>query len=441
MRWHVIAKVGIEDNYTPNIAADVPRLFVAFGRHNDPARMRENVLNKLQEYYGDLPSPAVKDLLHLAMTIYAADLSIPRAFADDNWTREIMIHLPVTDPQRWGNSNETITKMISFLTGDRWSIEFRQRIGSEDYEPVQVNAFPPTKVSLFSGGMDSLVGAIDLLASGQKIALVGHYGGGKTKTFQDDVVDALSEENRENLDIHSFHVLPPRISDKDGETTMRSRSILFIALGLSVADCCGDGVPLYIPENGLISLNVPLTGARDGSASTRTTHPYFISLFRNLLTSLSINHPLILPYRFMTKGEMLLQVSDQQILSRSVPLSMSCAHPEAERWRGGTSNRHCGYCFPCIIRQAAVYATNLPDGPMSVEIINQPPDHNTRKGQDLRAVKIALSRLRNRPQHRVIFDVLDSGPIPQEDLQSYVDVYRRGMEEVRAFVEGRTLQS
>mgnify|MGYP000071078259 CR=1 FL=1 len=439
MIWHVVARDGAEDDFTPDISAGVPRLFVAFDRHDDPNRMREYVLENLQREYGRHPSPTVKDLLRLAMAIYAADLSIPRAFADDNWTREIMLHLPVAAPAQWNDSKETLTKLISFLTGDQWTFEFRQNAGNEEPEPTQLEAFHPTAVSLFSGGMDSLIGALDLLAQGQQIALAGHYGGGKTKHFQDNIATELRENHREHLNIHAFHVLPPLLPDETGETTMRSRSILFIALGLSVADVCGDGIPLFIPENGLISLNIPLTGSRDGSASTRTTHPHFIALFKQLLVSLGIDHPLILPYRFMTKGEMLRQANDQGLLVRTVPFSMSCAHPEAERWRGGSSDRHCGYCLPCIIRQAAVYNANLTDGPMAVDIINDPPDPDSKKGQDLRAVKIALQRLRNRPRHRIVLDLLDSGPIPQEDLSNYVDVYLRGMEEVRAFIERRAV--
>lgn len=440
MIWHVVVRDGVADDFTPDISADVPRLYVAFDRHHDPARMRENVLEKLQQEYGRLPSHSVKDLLHMAMAIYAADLSILRAIADDNWTRDIMIHLPVANPVLWNDSKETLMKMISFLTGDQWTFEFRQNTVNEDTEPSQVEAFNPTTVSLFSGGMDSLIGTLDLLAQGQQIALVGHYGGGKTKHFQDNIARALLENHRnhrEHLNIHAFHVLPPLLPDKTGEITMRSRSILFIALGLSVANVCGDGIPLFIPENGLISLNIPLTGSRDGSASTRTTHPHFISLVNQVLVSLGINHPLILPYRFMTKGEMLRQVSDQELLAHTVPLSMSCAHPEAERWRGGSSDRHCGYCLPCIIRQAAVYNADLTDGTMAVDIIDDPPDYDSKKGQDLRAVKIALRRLRNRPHYRIVLDLLDSGPIPQEDLDNYVDVYLRGMEEVRAFIERR----
>jgi 7-cyano-7-deazaguanine synthase in queuosine biosynthesis len=439
MIWHVVARDGSADGFTPHLSTDVPRLFVAFNRVDDPFRMRERILEMLQQEYGRLPSASVKDLLRLAMAIYAADLSIPRAMADDNWTRDIILHLPVAYPELWNDSNETLTRMVSFLTGDRWTFEFRQRVDDEEPEHSQLEAFNPTAVSLFSGGMDSLIGALDLIAQGQQIALVGHHGGGVTKRFQKNIADALLENHRERLNMHAFHVLPPLLPDETGETTMRSRSILFIALGLSVADVCGDGIPLFIPENGLISLNIPLTGSRDGSASTRTTHPHFISLFRQLLVSLGINHPLMLSYRFMTKGEMLRQVNDQRLLARTVPFSMSCAHPEAERWRGGSSDRHCGYCLPCIIRQAAVYNANLTDGPMAVDIINNPPDHDSRKGLDLRAVKIALSRLRNRPRHRIVLDLLDSGPIPQEDLSNYMDVYLRGMEEVRAFIERRAL--
>ena len=48
------------------------------------------------------------------------------------------------------------------------------------------------------------------------------------------------------------------------EPTRRSRSILFIALGLAAASARG-GVPLLIGENGFTSLNPPLASERAGS--------------------------------------------------------------------------------------------------------------------------------------------------------------------------------
>lgn len=55
MIWHVVARDGVADDFTPDISADVPRLFVAFDRHHDPARMREDVFEKLKQEYGRLP--------------------------------------------------------------------------------------------------------------------------------------------------------------------------------------------------------------------------------------------------------------------------------------------------------------------------------------------------------------------------------------------------
>lgn len=71
------------------------------------------------------------------------------------------------------------------------------------------------------------------------------------------------------------------------ETTTRGRSVLFLALGVAVASGLGPA-RLLVPENGFISLNVPLTPPRSGSFSTRTTHPHLIALLRDLLNELQL---------------------------------------------------------------------------------------------------------------------------------------------------------
>mgnify|MGYP006218458791 CR=1 FL=1 len=41
---------------------------------------------------------------------------------------------------------------------------------------------------MLSGGLDSFIGAIDLLTHNRNIGFVGHYGGGKgVKPFQDKI--------------------------------------------------------------------------------------------------------------------------------------------------------------------------------------------------------------------------------------------------------------
>ncbi len=78
----------------------------------------------------------------------------------------------------------------------------------------------------------------------------------------------------------------------------------FLSLALLVANSSNEKTEVFIPENGLISLNLPLTPARGGSHSTKTTHPKYISLLNEIFDKVGIKNKIINPYRFMTKGEM-----------------------------------------------------------------------------------------------------------------------------------------
>src|SRR5690606_10617465 len=124
--------------------------------------------------------------------------------------------------------------------------------------------------------LDSCIGAVDLLADGMKLALVSHYGAGTTHPFQDGVFKHLTEEYKDSVRACFCHVEPPQVSGVQREITRRARSFLFIGLAVAVADAHGSETPIYVCENGLISLNVPLTGPRAGSWSTRTTHPHYM---------------------------------------------------------------------------------------------------------------------------------------------------------------------
>ena len=154
-------------------------------------------------------------------------------------------------------------------------------------------------------------------------------------------------------------------------------------------------------ENGLISLNVPLTPAQLGSCSTHTTHPYYIALFRELLQALNLAHPLNLDYRFKTKGEMLRESKNQDLLRRTLPLSMSCAHPDNRRLENLPPGGHCGYCFPCIIRQAAVFESGIPDAAYDNDIFHLPPLSRSDKGKTYGQWKLLWKDLVNGERRRL----------------------------------------
>ena len=70
--------------------------------------------------------------------------------------------------------------MLNFLTGDRWTLGFRSRPNAfARLVPARLSRSRGASfdsVSLFSGGLDSLIGAIDLLEAKDGPLLVSHAG-------------------------------------------------------------------------------------------------------------------------------------------------------------------------------------------------------------------------------------------------------------------------
>src|SRR5690606_979876 len=128
---------------------------------------------------GLTPSETAADLAILAALVTAGDTRISRlADSQDTWTREIDLYLPVHELARWEALAPLVVRILNFLTGDRWRLFLRARNARNRQliVPRRVRVAPPySSVCLFSGGLDSFVGAIDLLAVGQRPLLVSHY--------------------------------------------------------------------------------------------------------------------------------------------------------------------------------------------------------------------------------------------------------------------------
>jgi 7-cyano-7-deazaguanine synthase in queuosine biosynthesis len=434
MIWHVITRFGEADTFEPAIGEQEPRIHVGLRRPGDVFALGPDPLASIARNAGAVPDDRAIDLLSIAEAAFAADLRIARDIEADRWTRSIRLHVPVADPERWSALRPAIAALLGYLTGDEWDLEFRQR-GPVTLKVPPVDPTPPaTKtVCLFSGGLDSLIAGIDLLSQGAPVALVGHYGAGLTNNIQQRVLVPLRARYGEALREFRFFVQPPK-EHSAGEPTMRARSILFLALGVAVASAL-NADRLVVGENGLISLNVPLTLTRLGSNSTRTTHPHVLAMLRDLLKALGLEIAVELPYRFKTKGEMLAETMDPELLAVTAPLTMSCSHPEVGRYRGTTPGNHCGYCVPCIIRRAAFLRAGLPQGAYDTDILTKRLKRGSGTAADLRAFEMGVARFRGMSRTAQVAAVLSTGPIPDEDVSSYADTYARGMAEVSALLE------
>jgi 7-cyano-7-deazaguanine synthase in queuosine biosynthesis len=383
------------------------------------------------------PSATALDLLRLAVSVYVADTRVLRDDAFDGWTRDLALHAFVQDLKLWRDTAPLIGDLLSFLTGDHWRLNFRQTPNA--YRPVAASPgrnpqhVVADRVSLLSGGLDSFVGALDLLEAGHRVAFVGHQtgGGGATSRAQNEVARLLEAAyGIDRVPYLRLFVSPPPLNGRRSEPSTRSRSLLFIALALATASGIG-ATRLVVPENGFISLNVPLTPSRLGSLSTRTTHPHFITLFNSLLSNLGLGTTLALPYRFATKGELLGACKNMNVLRHGMPHTVSCSHTEAGRYHGNP-NLQCGRCVPCVVRRAAIAVLGADPTPYGHQDLSVAPAKGA--GIDLRVLRFGLARFAAKAP--TLADVLVPGPlkVSADDLQHYLGVFDRGLAELRALL-------
>ena len=393
---------------------------------------------------GITPSVIGADLLIIASSVYAADKRISRATeAQDSWTREIDLHIPVAEPERWTQQASALQKMLRFLTGDHWRLFFRLSPRKfRSLVPDATTAEPAiTSYCLFSGGLDSFIGAIDLFSEKVSPLLISHAWVSSDSKHQQLCLDAL---------VKHFAPMPIRqlrsrvgfpeqlIRGNESEKTERSRSFLFFSLAGLAASATSSSTTIHIPENALISLNIPLDPLRLGAFSTRTTHPYFIAKFNELFEAVEIPARLFNPYQYQTKGEMVTGCKDQSFLEKTHALTMSCSSASKARWKGLPPS-HCGHCVPCIIRRAALRKMSVPDATTYVTDLRDGRILNSTKaeGSDIRSFQYAVNRLQNDPIRASVL-IHQSGPLPGDatHIEKLSQGYLRGLKEVEDLLTG-----
>ena len=208
------------------------------------------------------------------------------------------------------------------------------------------------RVIMFSGGLDSLAGAVESAAHGKPLVLVSHRPVAQTNTRQRELFKLL----RERFPVEMMHV-PVWVNKTrlDREPTQRTRSFLYSALGAAVAQVLeAGGVRFY--ENGVVSLNWPLAGEILRTRASRTTHPLAMHYLERLHRLLTGRDDFVIdnPYVFKTKAEVLATIQDHGAVDL-IEQTCSCTHTMFQpknQW-------HCGRCGQCIDRRVAMLAVGL----------------------------------------------------------------------------------
>ena len=388
-----------------------------------------------------------EDLFIIGMSIFSIDKRIPRKLSLDSWTRILNVSIPVLELEKWNQVKEKLNETLRFLTGDMWNIEFRktEEIYMECNRQVnkinRINKDDFNAVSLFSGGLDSFCGAINLMEQGKSLCLVGHNEYPKLKAKQKELADAINVQySLQNCKFISFSAnsYAPICKNnelKKGENTSRGRSFLFLCIAITIAGIIGDAIPVYIPENGFIGLNIPLTNSRNGSCSTRTTHPYFIRNINIILKRIGIKNEIINIFAYETKRSIVNKVKDNEVFKKYAKDTISCSHPCIPRYDRNGNNYYpvnCGYCYPCLIRKSSLQdIDNLKEKytkKVDYDFISKNEDKDITS--DTIAVLNSIYRYLNIEDEELIRLIKCTGNLEKEEIEKFKNVYKNTMEDL-----------
>lgn len=331
--------------------------------HDSPNRVNLEIGDLSRQLAEGMPEEFT-DMLEIAAYVYCADQFTNRGSnkmsnMGSDWRRRFRFRIPVRKPSLWNKTeiSEALCETLGFLAEDEFSFEF---VPATNPRPLQ--AYLPfgdsgaqrlDEVVLFSGGLDSLAGAVDLLfGSHRRVALVSHQSSTMIASKQNRLVQELRLRTASGSLIH----VPIRVnkgSEEATEFTQRTRSMLFASLGFVAARMLRLN-RLRFYENGVVSINLPIAEHVLGARASRTTHPRFLAdcgrLFSLLLgAEFTIQNPFILK----TKAEVIRGLTG---LGHGdlVSSTMSCTRVREITKTG----KHCGGCSQCVDRRVSTLAAN-----------------------------------------------------------------------------------
>lgn len=307
------------------------------------------------------------DLLELASYVYCADRYVSRGSSESpsftGWHRRFRHIAAVRDHKFWSDTktHTLLETLLSFMSGDEHRFEFHP-----NHVTLQAHMFdgpeflqPPakeTQVVMFSGGMDSTCGALEILQNSQKnLILASHISRTGLKTTQNCITEVLKKlfPGRVHHLMFECHLSG---GIRAAEETQRTRSFLYAAVGAAIAKAYNQR-SIHFYENGILSVNLPPSEQFQNARATRTTHPKVLNCLSQLISLIEGNDfEVYNPFFWKTKTDivsLLYKRGGSDIFNSTV----SCSRTFDKGIKH--LQTHCGRCSQCIDRRFATAAAGL----------------------------------------------------------------------------------
>lgn len=305
------------------------------------------------------------DFIEVASFVFAADRVTSRGPLTDpgfgsDWRRNFRLVIAVRDLRFWSRVDvkETLSEVLGFLSEDNWQFEFVDNlhpIPLQEFlpglKPQEVDAAGGTSIVLFSGGLDSLAGAVhELRNSNRYVVLVSHRNlpgvGRRQKALAEELIKRFPRR------VCRVWVNNNLTGIQSQEETQRTRSFFFTAMGAVAAHIeKADRIRFF--ENGIMSVNLPLAAQVVGARSSRSTHPRSLQLLNRFVELLSLHSMEIdNPFNSRTKIEVVRELAHSPEATL-ISVSISCT---LSRTANSRYQPHCGKCVQCLHRRISTVA-------------------------------------------------------------------------------------
>jgi len=301
-----------------------------------------------------LPSEAcdLLDVIEAVGTVDRLKCRPSSTVAGNAWSRRLSVVVGVRDPDRWTSNSGRLGELLQWLTDDDWDIRFESRKTAwrpgESALRLPIPRMTVEAVALFSGGLDSLCGAVRDLHEGRSLILLSVASNQRLATRQRRIAAGLNGLGR----VPRAEVWAQLQGASARESSQRTRGFVFLGLG-AVAACEAGADELRVYENGIGAINLAMNRAQVGAHTSKAMHPKTLALAESLFSAvLGKRLPIVNPNAFRTKAEMCAELSTNTF--PLVPLALSCDTAHTHRVSPVPS---CGKCTSCILRRQSLIAS------------------------------------------------------------------------------------
>jgi len=366
-------------------------------RQNVRLRM-DDIRRRLLEVEPEL----LTDLAEIATYVFAADNLVSRGGdvlrnMGKAWRRSFHLVIAVRQPGIWKEPQRqhTLCEVLQFLTEDSWIFEF---VALEDPPSIQgyanfgkgeIEGVSGASIVLFSGGLDSFAGAVhELLTTDRHVVLLSRRVSGITDSRQRELADELELRHPRRI----THVrVNAGLTDETRalEHTQRTRSFLLTALAVVAAEIEQTN-RIHFYENGIMSVNLPISTQVVGARCSRSTHPHSLKLLEDLCGLISQGDITIEnPFVWKTKVEVVKELCGKPE-GDAISLTLSCSRTrEITKYKS-----HCGKCAQCLQRRIATLGAGAaeldPEEAYLVDLLLGPREPGVDRAMAVDTVRSAL---------------------------------------------------